>query len=705
MDQRNRQPPAEPLGRARLESWKEIAAYFRRDVSTVQRWEKREGLPVHRHLHDKLGTVYADASELEAWWSNRRPRLELPPRSLSPRRLVWLGTAVALLAAAAGGVWHYLAALPIRRPELITRRVWAGVDVDRLGSVSPESRYLCYMNKSTDSLAVRDIATGKERAIAHQRYPSHTGEAYTPVFSPDGRRIAYCWHNQELSYDLRIVGADGSAERVVYAHPDVRWIEVADWSPDGRHLLATFRRSDRTNHIVLVAVADGAVRLLKSLDWRFPFKMSFSPDGRYVVYDFPPRPDSPNRDLFLLAVASGLDEAREIPLVEHPANDYLLGWVPGSHAVLFASDRTGTVDAWAARAVGGKPQGAPELIKKDLGWARPLGFTRNGAYYYALETAMADVYVGALQPATGRLLVPPAPPAPRFMGTNWSPDWSRDGAHLSYVSQRLHFGRSQGARRIVIRSLATNQERVLETGLNYVELARWSPDGRHFLVTGADHKYVVGVFRVDARTGEATPVVLASQLGTTFFDPVWSPDYQTVFYKRRTWGVEPSPLLTRGLTTGREKEFLGSVYRYSLSPDGRALAFSSFDEASEFIRIVPLSSGKVREVHRQPRGAGRIYSLAWTSDGTRLMFARKGQLWRLSAAGGGRVSSARGARGRAASRTAAIGRASARRQGRARVTGFLRFGVCDQSSPRGSCASDLQRNLKALTVDAAVRES
>ena len=33
----------------RLDSWKEIAAYLNRDVTTVQRWEKREGMPVHRH--------------------------------------------------------------------------------------------------------------------------------------------------------------------------------------------------------------------------------------------------------------------------------------------------------------------------------------------------------------------------------------------------------------------------------------------------------------------------------------------------------------------------------------------------------------------------------------------------------------------------------------------------------------------------------
>jgi hypothetical protein len=30
----------------RLDSWKEIAAHLKRDVRTVQRWEKEHGLPV-----------------------------------------------------------------------------------------------------------------------------------------------------------------------------------------------------------------------------------------------------------------------------------------------------------------------------------------------------------------------------------------------------------------------------------------------------------------------------------------------------------------------------------------------------------------------------------------------------------------------------------------------------------------------------------
>src|SRR5512141_2256225 len=57
---------------ARLDSWKDIAAHLKRDVSTVQRWEKREGMPVHRHVHDRQGSVYASRAELDAWMHGRK---------------------------------------------------------------------------------------------------------------------------------------------------------------------------------------------------------------------------------------------------------------------------------------------------------------------------------------------------------------------------------------------------------------------------------------------------------------------------------------------------------------------------------------------------------------------------------------------------------------------------------------------------------
>src|SRR3989441_11298015 len=63
--------PSERPPEDRLDSWKEIAAYLNRDVTTVQRWEKREAMPVHRHLHDRMGSVYAFRADLDAWARSR----------------------------------------------------------------------------------------------------------------------------------------------------------------------------------------------------------------------------------------------------------------------------------------------------------------------------------------------------------------------------------------------------------------------------------------------------------------------------------------------------------------------------------------------------------------------------------------------------------------------------------------------------------
>jgi hypothetical protein len=60
-------PPAAIPDSRHLDSWGEIAAHLHRSVSTVQRWEKHEGLPVHRIAHSKLGSIYAISSELDAW--------------------------------------------------------------------------------------------------------------------------------------------------------------------------------------------------------------------------------------------------------------------------------------------------------------------------------------------------------------------------------------------------------------------------------------------------------------------------------------------------------------------------------------------------------------------------------------------------------------------------------------------------------------
>src|ERR1035437_10377659 len=65
-----------PVPRDRLDSWKEIAAYLKRDVRTVQRWEGDLSLPVQRLPGGPKAGVFAMRAELDDWLESRRTELE-----------------------------------------------------------------------------------------------------------------------------------------------------------------------------------------------------------------------------------------------------------------------------------------------------------------------------------------------------------------------------------------------------------------------------------------------------------------------------------------------------------------------------------------------------------------------------------------------------------------------------------------------------
>ena len=71
------------------------------------------------------------------------------------------------------------------------------------------------------------------------------------------------------------------------------------YSPDGKSIAARVQRKDKTGQIGLLSVPDGALRILKSVDWRGASTLAFSPDGKYVAYDLPASADTDQRDIFV----------------------------------------------------------------------------------------------------------------------------------------------------------------------------------------------------------------------------------------------------------------------------------------------------------------------------------------------------------------------------------------------------------------------
>ena len=185
---------------------------------------------------------------------------------------------------------------------VLARQVWAGPEVDIFGAPSPDGRYLSFVDWNTGDLAIRDLSSGKSQHLTHKgSWSESTAYAEFSVVSPNGKQLAYTWFGEDQVHDLRVVGVNGSEPRVLLRNEEVHIVSPAAWSTDGKNILVLLTRKDRTNQIAIISVADGLLRVLKTLDWRQPQKMSLSPDGRYIAYDFPPDEESEQRDIFLLA--------------------------------------------------------------------------------------------------------------------------------------------------------------------------------------------------------------------------------------------------------------------------------------------------------------------------------------------------------------------------------------------------------------------
>ncbi|MFC1715487.1 sigma-70 family RNA polymerase sigma factor [Candidatus Poribacteria bacterium] len=550
---------------------------------------------------------------------------------------------------------------------VITRQVWeTALDIY---AVSPDGRYVSYINWDKGNLAIHDFETGENRDVTDEgNWDKDYQYSDASIWSPDSKQLAYLWYKGSGT-NLRIVGINGAKPRVLYSSPEEAVaadphgyaIELSPraWSRDGKHILALHHKKTDETHdhdFVLVSVADGSIRVLKSLDGHrlgnFGHRMSLSPDGRYVVYDSPQSDDSPNRDIFLLAT----DGSHEMALVEHPADDFAPFWAPDGSRIVFASDRSGSIGVWVLEMVNGNPKGSPQLISDKLNGMSPLGLTQHGSYHYGLQSRENDVYFADMDPETGKIVKPPTKAIQNFEGLNRQPDFSPDGKRLVYLSNRGAEGWRFSS--FVIRSLETGEERELQLDpplwLLGGSAPRWSPDGRSIIVLARvidlakKTRLSLSLHQINVETGAVTPVVWDDEQGGVARQtpPVWSPDGSKMFFFRRQGGIriydfdaEQERKLDFSLPVGAK----GYVSGLDLSPDGQQLAFIVAFDDEYSLCIAPSAGGEMREVLRlptaeTPRYPDRKSWLVWTSDGRHLIFPRLKndaiELWRSPIGGG-----------------------------------------------------------------------
>lgn len=528
------------------------------------------------------------------------------------------GRQLAFLAGSSGGqdlwVMEGLMPKPIARDNgTVMRRV--STNAPGVGGVlTPDGKHICHIDGATGDTVQYEIASGQTRRITNTGGSEAKETPYEyQAFSRDGKRVAYDSYTKDSVAQLRLRNLDGSGLRTLYSEKGYH-VRPLDWSPDGGYILASRElewSSRGGRELTLISTADGSVRVLKSVASSWPSRARFSPDGQSIAFSLMGG-SPPNGEVFLMTA----DGRNEVGVAKHPADDQLLGWTADGRSLLFFSDRGGTRDIWIVFIGGGKQQGEPELLKKDLGQdSMVLGLAPDGSLYYQAHTASGRLYTGELDLETGKVLVPLALVATRYTTPAIQLTWSPDGTKLAYLSHpgRVGFGNNI----LTIRSAATGEERFLSPALRGVNQISWAPDGRGIITLGFTATEA-SAFRIDTQTSAIT------KLRDRAVFPHLCPDGKTLVF------LGEGGIRKRNLDTGEETEVVKTDRPFGVSPDGREVAF----QEGGVVKTVSLNGGEPREVYRS---SAEGYSLRWTQDGRYIIarvFSENHEVWRIPAGGG-----------------------------------------------------------------------
>jgi Tol biopolymer transport system component len=575
-------PPSASRQEGRLDSWKKIAAYLKRDVSTVQRWERREAMPVHRHLHEKLGSVYAFRSELDAWWGSRSARLareengaaeavtasdpdaqlvadrdvaampdETAPRARRP--MLWLAGAALVLACASVAWWlmqrtEYFWKSPLANAQFRSLTDIEGTE--NAATISRDGGKVAFLSDRDGQMDVwvTQVDSGHFQNLTHGSVAELVNPSIRTLgFSPDAALVSI-WTRQADGSRTEDISLQAAPTTGGSLQPYLAQAAEFDWSHDGRLVYHTtapgdpmfVRKRDETVARQLYVAPSG-------VHCHFPI---WSPDDRFIYFV---RGVPPNEwDIWRVKAEGGVPERITFlnTRVTHPVFFdrrtllYLATDRDGSGPWLYSMDierhtahrLTSGIERYTSLAAS---EGAARLVvtvatSKSTLWRVPISeqaLTESSVTRVALPSSHATsprfgagnlLYVSSEGGREGIWKLVAGAASEIWSGTHaritGAPSIAPDGQRIAFVTE------SDGRTRLHVMHDDGTDPKVISDALELRGSPAWAPDGQS-IACAVNQNGTPRLFRFFPN-GDA-PKLLVSEYS---IDPVWSPDGQFVVY-------------------------------------------------------------------------------------------------------------------------------------------------------------------------------
>jgi Tol biopolymer transport system component len=505
-----------------------------------------------------------------------------------------------------------------KKDGVIVSQVWS--PAQDTYSVSPNGRYLNYIDWTNISLNVKDLTKGTSRGLSKNgtwkepmQYPDNS------IWSRDGKQLAYFWFEDNKS-ELHIVNTDGSNDRTMVIGNETPW--PVTWSPDGKYILSILWDKSK-KRIVLFAVNTGTIRTLKSFDGlSLGGQMDISVDNKYIVYSLQQKKGAHGKDIYILSMDGKVNKK----VVSNAANDYNPRWTPDGKSIIFISNRYGTNDLWKIRIENEYAVGTPELIKANLGnQARMLGITNNKNLFYATLQSRSDIHLLHMDMGSKRVVNPPLKISLLNNIRNESPAISQDGRFIAYYKWQL-FRDNVIKNEVLISIYDTNtgESKNINTSLKYNPnrhwfRLHWSPNGKQLLVYGAHNENnQSGLFMLDIKTKETTAIKvmpigtshnIKRQNGTLH---VFSNDGKSIYYlSGDRKNIRKINIKSKQETTVHTNASPLSYFK--VSKDDSKIAYKHFFDSKNNLFVASTNGGTPKKIVRLENDISP-YIIAWDAD-------------------------------------------------------------------------------------------